>query len=137
MIGPTLSGGGVLMASMSDRRILSPQGARKVIGEDRVAGRVYAQCRADPGSRPTSADYLAIGPVFSTASKVNPDPVVGLEGVRLARALTRKPLVAIGGITCQLQVSHRGGGGLGRGNIRSDSGTAKISRGIFTHLEVK
>ena len=44
-------------------------------------------------------DYLAIGPVFPTGSKENPDPVVGLEGVRAARARTRKPLVAIGGIT--------------------------------------
>jgi thiamine-phosphate pyrophosphorylase len=47
----------------------------------------------------TDADYLAIGPVFATSSKANPDPVVGLEGVRLARTLTAKPLVAIGGIT--------------------------------------
>ena len=47
----------------------------------------------------TSANYLAIGPVFATSSKANPDPVVGLDGVRKARALTRKPLVAIGGIT--------------------------------------
>jgi len=47
----------------------------------------------------TSADYLAIGPVFVTSSKANPDPVVGFEGVRRARELTRKPLVAIGGIT--------------------------------------
>jgi thiamine-phosphate pyrophosphorylase len=47
----------------------------------------------------TGADYLAIGPVFATGSKANPDPVVGLDGVRSARALTRKPLVAIGGIT--------------------------------------
>ena len=47
----------------------------------------------------TDADYLAIGPVFATSSKANPDPVVGLEGVRLARSLTTKPLVAIGGIT--------------------------------------
>ena len=47
----------------------------------------------------TSADYLAIGPVFATSSKDKPDPVVGLEGVRRARGLTRKPLVAIGGIT--------------------------------------
>jgi len=47
----------------------------------------------------TSADYLAIGPVFATPSKANPDPVAGLEGVRRARELTRKPLVAIGGIT--------------------------------------
>jgi thiamine-phosphate pyrophosphorylase len=47
----------------------------------------------------TDADYLAIGPVFATTSKANPDPVVGLDGVRAARALTRKPLVAIGGVT--------------------------------------
>jgi thiamine-phosphate pyrophosphorylase len=46
-----------------------------------------------------AADYLAIGPVFATASKENPDPVVGIEGVKAARALTRLPLVAIGGIT--------------------------------------
>jgi len=47
----------------------------------------------------TSADYIAVGPVFPTATKENPDPVVGLEFVRAARALTRKPIVAIGGIT--------------------------------------
>jgi thiamine-phosphate pyrophosphorylase len=44
-------------------------------------------------------DYIAIGPVFATASKANPDPVTGLEGVRAARQATDKPLVAIGGIT--------------------------------------
>jgi thiamine-phosphate pyrophosphorylase len=44
-------------------------------------------------------DYLAIGPVFATSSKQNPDPVIGLEGVRAARELTPKPLVAIGGIS--------------------------------------
>jgi thiamine-phosphate pyrophosphorylase len=49
----------------------------------------------------TSADYIAIGPVFATRSKEKPDPVIGLEGVRRARALTQKSLVAIGGITRQ------------------------------------
>jgi thiamine-phosphate pyrophosphorylase len=44
-------------------------------------------------------DYIAIGPVFATGSKSNPDPVVGIEGVRQARQATSKPLVAIGGIT--------------------------------------
>ena len=47
----------------------------------------------------TSCDYIAYGPIFSTASKANPDPTVGLDGLKAARALTRKPLVAIGGIT--------------------------------------
>ena len=44
-------------------------------------------------------DYLAIGPVFPTRSKAAPDPVVGLEMVRKARALVTGSLVAIGGIT--------------------------------------
>jgi thiamine-phosphate pyrophosphorylase len=47
----------------------------------------------------TSADYIAVGPIFQTATKENPDPVVGLEFLRAARRETRKPLVAIGGIT--------------------------------------
>lgn len=49
----------------------------------------------------TSADYIAFGPVFPTHSKQNPDPVVGLDGLRQARQATRKPLVAIGGITAE------------------------------------
>jgi thiamine-phosphate pyrophosphorylase len=49
-----------------------------------------------PDSRP---DYVAVGPVFQTASKANPEPVVGLELVRRARAMTELPIVAIGGIT--------------------------------------
>lgn len=49
----------------------------------------------------TSADYIAVGPIFSTSTKQNPDPVVGLELLRAARKLTEKPLVAIGGITLE------------------------------------
>ncbi|MBI1749281.1 MAG: thiamine phosphate synthase [Acidobacteria bacterium] len=49
----------------------------------------------------TSADYIAVGPVFSTSTKQQADPVVGLDFVRRARAMTRKPLVAIGGITVE------------------------------------
>ena len=49
----------------------------------------------------TSADYIAVGPVFPTVTKQNPDPVVGIEFLRAARKITRKPLVAIGGITVQ------------------------------------
>jgi thiamine-phosphate pyrophosphorylase len=55
-------------------------------------------------------DYIAVGPVFATASKAKADPVIGLEGVRRARASTQKPLVAIGGITRKncLQVREAG-----------------------------
>jgi thiamine-phosphate pyrophosphorylase len=47
----------------------------------------------------TSADYIAVGPIFTTQTKENPDPVVGLELIREARKMTPKPLVAIGGIS--------------------------------------
>jgi len=77
---------------------LSPAGARKVVGETLCLGVSTHNPEQVKEADRTSADYVAIGPVFSTASKVNPDPVIGLEGVRKARALTRKPLVAIGGI---------------------------------------
>jgi thiamine-phosphate pyrophosphorylase len=83
---------------------LSPEDARCVVGSDcvgsaRIVGvstHTYEQVRIADQS---CADYIAIGPVFTTRTKRNPDPVVGLEGVRRARALTHKPLVAIGGIT--------------------------------------
>jgi thiamine-phosphate pyrophosphorylase len=78
---------------------LSPEGARKVIGESLWLGVSTHNSEQVTEADKTTADYIAIGPVFSTASKANPDPVIGLEGVRQARALTRKPLVAIGGIT--------------------------------------
>jgi|SRR5580700_2577781 thiamine-phosphate pyrophosphorylase len=78
---------------------LSPPSVRGIIGRDRWLGvSTHNPAQIEEADR-TSADYLAIGPVFSTSSKENPDPVVGLEGVRRARLLTRKPLVAIGGIT--------------------------------------
>lgn len=80
---------------------LSADGARKVIGGNLWLGvSTHNPAQLEAVSR-TSADYVAIGPVFPTASKTNPDPVVGLEGVKKARALTDKPLVAIGGITRQ------------------------------------
>jgi thiamine-phosphate pyrophosphorylase len=77
---------------------LSPQGARKVIGDRLCLGVSTHNAEQITEADKTSADYIAIGPVFSTASKVNPDPVVGLDGIRKARVLTQKPLVAIGGI---------------------------------------
>ncbi len=80
---------------------LSPASARKVIGEKLWLGVSTHNPEQVREADKTSADYIAIGPVFSTSSKVNPDPVVGLDGVRAARKLTSKPLVAIGGITRQ------------------------------------
>lgn len=78
---------------------LSAEGARAVIGPGQLLGvstHNLEQLReADSGP----ADYIAFGPVFNTSSKRNPDAVVDLDGIRAARAATKKPLVAIGGIT--------------------------------------
>ena len=78
---------------------LSPEGARAVVGDTLWVGVSTHSVEQVRKADQTSADYMAIGPVFPTHSKENPDPVVGLEGVRSARAATCKPLVAVGGIT--------------------------------------
>jgi thiamine-phosphate pyrophosphorylase len=78
---------------------LSPEAARRIIGPDRWLGVSTHNPEQIAEADKSDADYLAIGPIFATISKVNPDPLVGLEGLRRARELTRKPLVAIGGIT--------------------------------------
>jgi thiamine-phosphate pyrophosphorylase len=78
---------------------LSPAGARAVIGNRLWLGISSHNPEQIAEADRTTANYLAVGPVFATQSKMNPDPVIGLDGVRQARALTRKPLMAIGGIT--------------------------------------
>jgi thiamine-phosphate pyrophosphorylase len=79
---------------------LPPVAARGVVGDEvwiglstHDEGQVLA-AEADP-----DVDVVAFGPVFPTTGKGRPAPVVGLEGLRRARGLTGKPLVAIGGIT--------------------------------------
>ena len=78
---------------------LSPAAAQMLIGPDRWLGVSTHNPEQLREADATPADYLAIGPVFPTSSKEQPDPVVGLDGVRRARQLTGKALVAIGGIT--------------------------------------
>ena len=75
--------------------------ARKVVGAGKWVGYSTHSLEQIALADQTSADYIAYGPVFATTSKETPDPVVGIEGVRRARAATRKPLVAIGGITLE------------------------------------
>jgi len=78
---------------------LSPESARLIVGDQLWVGVSTHSVEQVLQADRTSADYIAIGPVFVTTTKEKPDPVVGLEGVRAARAATLKPLVAIGGIT--------------------------------------
>jgi thiamine-phosphate pyrophosphorylase len=78
---------------------LSPEDARRVVG---AGGMIGVSTHTDEQVRVADAgcaDYVAVGPVFATGTKVDAEAVIGLEGVRRARALTSKPIVAIGGIT--------------------------------------
>jgi thiamine-phosphate pyrophosphorylase len=77
---------------------LSAEGARTVIG-DRILGASTHNLEQLKEADAGPADYIAFGPAFSTSTKRSPDPVVGLHGIRAARAATSKPLVGIGGIT--------------------------------------
>jgi thiamine-phosphate pyrophosphorylase len=79
---------------------LPADGARLVVGERIVGVSTHSREQAKEADA-GPADYIAIGPVFPTTGKKNPGALVGLEGVRVARAATKKPLVAIGGITRQ------------------------------------
>ena len=77
---------------------LSPEDAKAVDAGLLVGLSTHTEMQvraADAGA----ADYVAIGPVFATGTKADAEPVVGLQGVRRARELTTKSLVAIGGIT--------------------------------------
>lgn len=80
---------------------ITPAGARKILPSLAVIGfstHNEAQVRL---AADEPVDYLAFGPIFRTGSKENPDPVTGLGELRRIRALTQRPLVAIGGITLE------------------------------------
>jgi thiamine-phosphate pyrophosphorylase len=80
---------------------LLPADARRVIGGRATIGFSTHNPDQMRAAESEPVDYVAFGPVFTTASKERPDPTVGVEGLRAVRALTRRPLVAIGGITRQ------------------------------------
>jgi thiamine-phosphate pyrophosphorylase len=78
---------------------LSPADARRVLGDGSLIGfstHNESQLRA---AADQPVDYVALGPIFGTSTKLNPDLVVGLDELRRLRPLTDRPLVAIGGIT--------------------------------------
>ncbi len=78
---------------------LPVRAARAVVGPDLFIGYSTHNETQLRNAEPQPADYLALGPIFGTTTKDNPDPVVGLENLALWRSLTPKPLVAIGGLT--------------------------------------
>jgi thiamine-phosphate pyrophosphorylase len=79
---------------------MPPEAARSLLGGGAVVGFSTHGVEQAIAAARLPVDYIAVGPIFKTASKENPDPVVGLEGLRRVReAVGRLPLVAIGGVT--------------------------------------
>jgi thiamine-phosphate pyrophosphorylase len=104
---------------------LLPADVRQIVGPERWIGVSTHTEKQVIVADMSCADYVAVGPVFATGTKPDAEAVIGLEGVRRARALTRKPIVAIGGIT--------------RGNAKSviDAGADSVAviSGLFAHGE--
>jgi thiamine-phosphate pyrophosphorylase len=78
---------------------LAPAKAREVLGTSRIVGCSTHNLAQALEADNEPVDYIAVGPVFATTTKMNPDPVVGLDQLREICTKVRKPVVAIGGIT--------------------------------------
>jgi thiamine-phosphate pyrophosphorylase len=90
---------------------LPPEAARRLLGEDAIIGYSTHSLTQIHAAAKLPIDYFAVGPIFPTSTKENPDPVVGIDGVRLAReAIGDMLLVGIGGITPAnaIEVIHAG-----------------------------
>src|SRR5580692_4129875 len=101
---------------------LDVEQARRVIGRDKLVGVSTHNLEQFERAAATSADYIAVGPVFCTSSKAHPDPVVGLDFVRNVRRLTDKPVIAIGGISLERAASV----------IEAGADTAAVISGILS-----
>ncbi len=81
---------------------LPPEAARKLLGDEAIIGYSTHNVAQAIAAANLPIDYIAIGPIFETGTKKNPDPVVGLDGLRAVRdAIGDRALVAIGGITVE------------------------------------
>lgn len=81
---------------------LPPENARQILGENAIIGFSTHNISQAIEAIKLPLDYIAIGPIFTTSTKENPDPVVGIEGLKTVReAIGNFPLVAIGGINSE------------------------------------
>jgi len=77
---------------------LAPEFARKTLSSGQIVGCSTHNLAQALQADNEPVDYIAVGPIFATTTKVNPDPVVGLDLLREICSKVRKPVVAIGGI---------------------------------------
>ncbi len=97
-----LAAGGLRVGLHLGQDDLPPSVARASLPPHcRIGRSTHSREQAIEADRDTAVDAVAIGPAFGTSTKDRPDPVVGLAGVAAARAVTAKPLIAIGGIDAE------------------------------------
>ena len=115
---------------------LPPAKARMLLGEDRIIG--FSTHTLDQALEADSApiDYIAIGPVFPTSTKENPDAIVGPADIRGIKSRISKPLVAIGGITLDSATSVIGAGADSVAVISDLLATADITERARRFLEL-
>ncbi len=111
------------------------ESVRSILGEDAVIGLSTHTLQQVRDGEQTSADYLAFGPIFATASKDKPNVVVGLEGLKKAREATTKSLVAIGGITLETAPQVLAAGADSVAVIRDLIGVEEIGERACRYLE--
>jgi thiamine-phosphate pyrophosphorylase len=80
---------------------MSVSEARALLGRRKLVGVSTHSLEQFEAAARSSADYIAVGPIFPTRSKLNPDPVVGIDFISRVRPLIDRPIVAIGGITLE------------------------------------
>ena len=73
--------------------------ARKVMGPDKLIGLSTHNAEQVKEAERLKPDYIGFGPIYKPGSKLDHDPIVGIEGLRTVRPLTKLPIFAIGGIT--------------------------------------
>ena len=115
---------------------LPPERARVLLGKSRIIGFSTHSLEQAIAADSAPIDYIAIGPIFNTASKEKPDPAVGAIAISAIKPQLTKPLVAIGGITLDT-VSEVIAAGADSVAIISDLLTAKdITQRTRTYFEM-
>jgi thiamine-phosphate pyrophosphorylase len=71
---------------------------RRILGPDKIVGLSITDATEIGRPDAEAADYLGLGPVYPQQTKDDASPALGVEGFAKLRAMTRKPVVAIGGL---------------------------------------
>jgi thiamine-phosphate pyrophosphorylase len=96
------------------QRDMAPGRARKLLGPDAIIGLSIETIEQARAAVSLDVDYLGVGPVFATATKMDAAPPLGLAALAQVRAISRHRVVAIGGIGLEnaRQAIHSGADGV-------------------------